>query len=55
MRWRRSGLTRVETEIVGYALTIAIGDGWIDDPDEVKQAQKLLAKLNNEMEMEKKS
>lgn len=55
MRWRRSGLTREEADLVGYALTIAIGDGGIDDPHEVKLARKLLAKLNNEMEMEKKS
>lgn len=50
MMWRRSGLTREEADIVGYALTVALGEGWIDDPGEVKKAQALLAKLNNEME-----
>lgn len=49
---RRSGLTREEIEIVGYALTVAISDGWLDDPDEVKQARALLAKLNYETEKE---
>lgn len=47
---RRTGLSREDADIVGYALTIAIGEGWIDDPDEVKRAQALLAKLNTELE-----
>jgi hypothetical protein len=50
---RRTGLTREENDIVGYAVTVAIGEGWFNDPDEIKRAQALLMKLNNEMEMEK--